>query len=208
MDLSFEMEKGLLKCKSFKIVFLILVTFFVSGCAPELQKSGFPLISFAHLKPISLDVARVEVENNYVSPETRPFIEHEFPASLAALAMNWASDRLNAVGSSDVLRVMVRRASVVEVPLSGSGGLEGMFRRDQSERYDAVIELKAEIRDEVGNSRVTVETKVSRSQTVAENISLIERDKIWFDMTEAMMSDLNAELEKQIRIYMKKWIRK
>ena len=83
-----------------------------------------------------------------------------------------------------------------------------MFRRDQSERYDAVIELKAEIHDEVGNSRVTVETKVSRSQTVAENISLIERDKIWFDMTEAMMSDLNAELEKQIRIYMKKWIRK
>ena len=83
-----------------------------------------------------------------------------------------------------------------------------MFRRDQSERYAAVIELEAEIRDEVGNSRVTVETKVSRSQTVAENISLIERDKIWFDMTEAMMSDLNAELEKQIRIHMKKWIRK
>ena len=194
--------------KSFKLAFLILVTFFVSGCAAELQKSGFPQISFAHLKPISLDVARVEVENNYVSPETRPFIEHEFPASLAALAMNWASDRLNAVGSSDVLRVMVRRASVVEVPLPRSGGLEGMFRRDQSERYDAVIELRAEIRDEAGNSRVTVETKVSRSQTVAENISLIERDKIWFDMTEAMMSDLNAELEKQIRIYMKKWIRK
>ena len=194
--------------KSFKLAFLILVTFFVSGCAAELQKSGFPQISFAHLKPISLDVARVEVENNYVSPETRPFIEHEFPASLAALAMNWASDRLNAVGSSDVLRVMVRRASVVEVPLPRSGGLEGMFRRDQSERYDAVIELMAEIRDEVGNSRVTIETKVSRSQTVAENISLIERDKIWFDMTEAMMSDLNAELEKQIRIYMKKWIRK
>ena len=194
--------------KSFKLAFLILVTFFVSGCAAELQKSGFPQISFAHLKPISLDVARVEVENNYVSPETRPFIEHEFPASLAALAMNWASDRLNAVGSSDVLRVMVRRASVVEVPLPRSGGLEGMFRRDQSERYDAVIELMAEIRDEVGNSRVTIETKVSRSQTVAENISLIERDKIWFDMTEAMMSDLNVELEKQIRIYMKKWIRK
>lgn len=83
-----------------------------------------------------------------------------------------------------------------------------MFRRDQSERYDAVIELRVEIRDEVGNSRVTVETKVSRSQTVPENITLIERDKIWFDMAEAMMSDLNAELEKQIRIYMKKWIRK
>lgn len=202
------MEKGPLKCKSFKLAFLILVTLFVPGCAAELQKSNFPVISFAHLEPISLDVARVEVENNYVSPETRPFIEHEFPASLAALAMNWASDRLNAVGSSDVLRVMVRRASVVEVPLPRSGGLEGMFRRDQSERYDAVIELMVEIRDEVGNSRVTVETKVSRSQTVAENISLIERDKIWFDMTEVMMSDLNAELEKQIRIYMKKWIRK
>jgi len=36
---------------------------------------------------------------------------------------------------------------------------------------------------------------------------LIEREKIWFEMTETMMSDLNTALEKQVRIHMKEWIR-
>ena len=201
------MKWGLLRCKSSKLAFLILVTFFVAGCAANLEESGFPQISFAHLQPISLDVARIEVENIYVSPATPPNVEHKFPASLAALAMNWALDRLNTSGSSKVVRLVVRQASVVEVPLQRSGGLKSIFTRDQSERYDGVIDISVEIRDEVGNSRATVETIVSRSQTVPENIPLNQREKVWFRMTEAMMSDLNAALEKQIRIHMKEWIR-
>ena len=64
-----------------------------------------------------------------------------------------------------------------------------------------------EIHEEVGKSRVTVETTVSRSQTVPENIPLVQREKVWFEMTEAIMSDLNAALEKQIRIHLKEWVR-
>ena len=69
------------------------------------------------------------------------------------------------------------------------------------------INILVEIRDEVGNSRVTVETTVSRSQTVPENIPRVQREKVWFEMTEAIMSDLNAALEKQIRIHLKEWVR-
>ncbi len=82
-----------------------------------------------------------------------------------------------------------------------------MFTRDQSERYDAVIDMMAEIRDAAGNVRVTVESTAKRSRSVSENISLIEREKVWFEMTESMMTDLNKALENQIRIHMKDWIR-
>ena len=186
---------------------ILAVVFLLTGCATEVQKPGFSQISFAHLQPISLNVARIEVENRYVSPATRPNVEHEFPVSPAAVASNWGRDRLRAVGQSGVARVVVRRASVVEVPLKRTTGVTGAFTRDQSERYDAIIDMMVELRDAAGNVRVTAESTAKRSRSVSENVSLIEREKIWFEMTETMMSDLNTALENQVRIHMKEWIR-
>jgi hypothetical protein len=186
---------------------ILPVVFLLTGCATEVQKPGFSQISFAHLQPISLNVARIEVENRYVSPATRPNVEHEFPVSPAAVASNWGRDRLRAVGQSGVARVVVRRASVVEVPLKRTTGVTGAFTRDQSERYDAIIDMMVELRDADGNVRVTAESTAKRSRSVSENVSLIEREKIWFEMTETMMSDLNTALENQVRIHMKEWIR-
>lgn len=183
------------------------VAVFLAGCANEVQRPGFPQISFAHLQPISLNVARIDVENRYVSPATRPNVEHEFPVSPAAAASNWGRDRLRAVGNSGTARVIVRRASVVEVPLKRSSGLKGAFTRDQSERYDAIIDMVVEVRDAQGNVRVTAESTAKRSRSVSENISLNEREKVWFSMTESMMADLNTALENQIRIHMKDWLR-
>ena len=186
---------------------LIAVVFLLAGCATEVQKPGFSQISFAHLQPISLNVARIEMENRYISPATRPNVEHEFPVSPAAVASNWGRDRLRAVGASGVARVIVRRASVVEVPLKRTTGVTGAFTRDQSERYEAVIDMMVELRDATGNVRVTVESTAKRSRSVSENISLNDREKIWFEMTESMMADLNTALENQVRIHMKEWIR-
>ena len=180
---------------------------FLAGCATEVQKPGFPQISFAHLQPISLNVARVEVENRYISPATRPNVEHEFPVSPAAAASNWGRDRLRAVGQTETAREIVRRASVVEVPLKRSSGVKGAFTRDQSERYDAIIDMVVELRDAQGNVRVTAESTAKRSRSVSENISLNEREKVWFSITEMMMADLNTALENQIRIHMKDWLR-
>lgn len=186
---------------------LIAVVFLLAGCATEVQKLGFSQISFAHLQPISLNVSRIEMENRYISPATRPNVEHEFPVSPAAVASNWGRDRLRAVGASGVARVIVRRASVVEVPLKRTTGVTGAFTRDQSERYEAVIDMMVELRDATGNVRVTVESTAKRSRSVSENISLNDREKIWFEMTESMMADLNTALENQVRIHMKEWIR-
>ncbi|MFT5486025.1 MAG: hypothetical protein ACI9JL_000333 [Paracoccaceae bacterium] len=189
------------------IASLFAAVFLLAGCATEVQKPGFSQISFAHLQPISLNVARIEVENRYVSPATRPNVEHEFPVSPAAVASNWGRDRLRAVGTSGVARVIVRRASVVEVPLKRTTGVTGAFTRDQSERYEAIINMRVEISDETGNARATAESTAKLSRSVSENISLNDREKVWFEMTEEMMGDLNTALENQIRIHMKEWIR-
>lgn len=179
----------------------------LTACETTVQKPAYPQISFAHLPKIPIDVARVEVENRYTPPAARPNVEHLFPVSPSASALNWGRDRLQPVGTSGVARVILRRASVVEVPLKRTTGVQGVFTTDQAERYDAVMDMAVEILDESGNVRATIESTAKRSRSVPENISLNDRDKVWFEMTENLMSDLNQSLETQLRQHMANYIR-
>tara|TARA_B100001123_G_scaffold403812_1_gene492629 strand:+ start:125 stop:724 length:600 start_codon:yes stop_codon:yes gene_type:complete len=191
-----------------KLAVLFLLSLSISGgCSTSVQQSAFPNISFAHLPPIGLNVARIEVENRYVTPATKPHIEHKLPISLAATASNWGRDRLRAQGKWGVVRVIIRRASFVEVPLKRSPGLKGVFTRDQSQRYDAVIDILIELRDVSGKVRVTAESVASRSRSVSEEISLTETEKIWFQMIEELMFDLNNSLVRQINRHMREWLK-
>ena len=67
--------------------------------------------------------------------------------------------------------------------------------------------MMVELRDPNGNVRVRAESTAKHSRSVSEHISLNDREKIWFELTETMMADLNTTLENQIRIHMKEWIR-
>ena len=179
----------------------------VAGCETTVQKPAYPQISFAHLPQIPLNIARVDIENRYVPPANKPNVEHLFPVSPAATALNWGRDRLKPVGASGVARVVLRRASVVEVPLKRTGGVTGVFTIDQAERYDGTMEMAVELLDDSGNVRATVESTAKLSRSVPENVTLNQRDKIWFEMTENMMGELNKSLEAQIREHMANWLR-
>jgi len=179
----------------------------LSACAVPLQTPKYPQLSYAHLPPLTLDVARVEVMSRYISPAHLPNVEHEFPVSPANAAMQWGRDRIKAGGVNGTARVVVERASVVEVPLKRTTGVRGAFTADQTERYDAILEIKVEVLGEDGKERASVSSTTRRSRSVGENITLNEREKVWFEMTEAMMNDLNASLEGQIREHMKPYLR-
>jgi hypothetical protein len=176
---------------------LIAALFGVAACEFQVARPKYAELSFTHLPPINLDVGRIETVKEYVSPAKPPNVEHLFPVRPSAAAERWGRDRLRAVGSQGVARVIVRQASVVEVPLQVKSGVRGMLTRDQSERYDAVLEIAVEI--DKGKGKSTVSASNRRTRTVPEGITLNEREKVWFEMTEAMMRDLNAALEDAIR---------
>ncbi len=185
----------------------ILIAGLLAGCAESADRPVYPQISFAHLPKIALDVARIEVANTYVSPATEPNVEHRFPVSPAASALNWGRDRLQPAGAGGVARVTLERASVVEVPLEKTKGVRGAFTNDQSERYNGVITMSVEILNAEGERQGIVRATAQRSQTVPEDISLNEREKIWFDMTEKLMATMNEALETQVRTHLKTWIK-
>lgn len=194
--------------RNFKKWFITFVLVgLLAACETTVTPKQFSDLRYTHLPTISLAVARIEVVNQYQSSTKKPHVEAEFPVLPAIVASNWLRDRLSAVGGSDVVRATVTKASVVEVPLKRSSGIRGAFTKDQSERYDATLALKIDILDFRGNFLGTVSSQAKRSQTVSEDLSLAERERIWFRMTEVMMNDLNKSLEKQIRQHFVRWLR-
>lgn len=172
----------------------------LAGCTkPAPPGAQFPDITFQQYPRISFAVGRIEIVREYAPPNNPPNVDHLFPVPPLQMAERWARDRLVAAGGPGELRYVIKRASVVETQLPRTTGIRGAFTTDQTQRYEAVVEVEVEIRNERGYRDGLVTARAERRQSVAEDISLADRERTWFTMTEALGRDLNQELERNIQ---------
>jgi hypothetical protein len=82
-----------------------------------------------------------------------------------------------------------------------------MFKTEQSDRYDLHIEVKLEVGNPLLASTGYVNASANRSQTVAEDMTLNEREAVWFQMTESAMRELDEKLEAAIKDKLKPFVR-
>ncbi|MEO5374859.1 MAG: hypothetical protein H7840_11355 [Alphaproteobacteria bacterium] len=186
---------------------VVVVAVLMVGCSsPPPPIQVLPDLRFTDKPPFSLDVARIEVVSAYKAPFKEPNIEHLMPVPPERAAMNWANDRLKAVGRANTARFIVRDASVVEKSLKVDEGVSGLFKKEQSERYEGRLEVVLEIRDEHG--RVVGEASASawRSRTVPEDITIAQREKMWYELTQALAGDMNTLLETNMRQYIARFL--
>jgi hypothetical protein len=183
-------------------VFIVLAFGLVlSSCATPPAQQNFPELSYRHLPPINLAVGAFDIESRYVPPLKDPHVEHRAPVPPYNAARQWGIDRIKALGGPDRARLQILDASIVEVPLAVTGGVRGMFTRDQAARYDGKIEMTLEILDPNGRRRAFVTGRANRSETVAEGAPIAERERVWLSMTEDMMRQLNQEMTQNIERY-------
>lgn len=173
----------------------------LTGCQTPPPHQRLPQLTYGHLGTLRLDVARVEIVDEYQEPLRPPNVDHLFSTPPEQAMRRWANDRLSATGTPGrFARFVIQDAKVIETQLPRTPGLAGHFTTDQTQRYDLTLSAAIEIREERGNFRDGYATaSASRSRTVREDITVNEREKIWFEMLETAMNDLNAELERQIR---------
>lgn len=176
-----------------------LATLALAACETAVPIQRFPEITFAHLPKIGLNAARIEVVSEFHPTLQTPHIEHLMPASPEKAMRRWAEDRLVAKGVTNVARFTITDASVTEMPLAVEGGLKGAFKKQQAARYEAQVAGTIEIVDDRGFRRAFASSRVSRSQTLGEEASLNDRDRLWFNLVDALMKDFNAEMEQDIR---------
>jgi hypothetical protein len=204
------MIKEMIMLKQFlpivKLFSFALVIFSLASCQATAPTLVFPELTFQHMKSLSLNVAKLETMSSYKPPMSAPNVDHLFHTSPAGALGRWAEDRLRAVGKNGFARFTIIEASVTETPLDMKKGIIGAFTKDQSERYDAVLEAKLEIFDDSDLSVGFARAKVTRSVTVREDSSVNQREQAWFHLTEELVRDIDAELQKNISMYLSRWL--
>jgi hypothetical protein len=179
------------------------------GCATPPPQNKFPELTYAHLGKIRLDVSQISVISEYKSPFAPPNIEQDMPVLPERAMRRWAADRLVATGTpGHTAQFVIQDAKVIDTKLPKTQGLKGVFTTDQSDRYDASFSARVVVRADPGNfGNAQATASATRAQTVAEGITVNARNKVWFDLVEATMNDLNAELERQIRDHLALYLR-
>jgi hypothetical protein len=179
-------------------VLVIAASVALAACQATPSQTPVRQISFVNSAPISFDVARIEVVRQYQPPQVPPNVDHLAPVPPSDAVQRWANDRLRAMGSSGTLKVVIKDASIVETRLPPTTGFRGAFTTDQAERYDGHISVDLVV--DVPSRRFQGYTgaAVTRTISVAENVSLQGRDDALFGMVERMMAELNTKLEEGV----------
>ncbi len=176
---------------------LLTIVLVLSACASAPVRV-LPEITFADSPRIGLDVARIEIVQRYQPTYSDPYVEHLFPREPASVIRRWAEDRLVARGASGTATLVIVNAAVTEEALARDPGLRGLVTIEQSERYQAEFAVRLEIAHPASRSSGTTNALARRSITVPENASLADRERIWFELTENTMRDLDAKFEQEV----------
>ena len=185
-------------------VFLAVALLAACETPPPVDK--LPELTHAHPGPFRFNAGAMQVVPGYIPPIEAPHVDHPLPSPPLEALRQWAGARLFVGGGKGLVRFTIANAAVTETALKVKKGLQGAFHKEQSERYDAIIEASLEMLDDRGFRLGFASARVSRSTTVREDATLNERRRVQFELIEALMKDFNAEIERNIRRYLGKWL--
>lgn len=168
---------------------------------------NFPELTFRHKTPIRLAVGSVEVINEFRMPFAAPNVEHKMPVAPGPAAERWAQDVLQADGGVDKLVMVITDASVTETPLQIKKGLKGAFTTDQTERYEARVAVRLEIRTPDNKRRAVAEAFATRSATISEDATLTDRETLWYGLTEKLLGEFDTAIRPQITAHLGEFLR-
>ncbi|MBK1667876.1 hypothetical protein CKO28_07490 [Rhodovibrio sodomensis] len=183
---------------------LVLALPLLAACTTPPQEPKFADITFAHRPDIEMDVGDIVVKQDYDAPMAAPNVDHLFPIQPARALMSWGQDRLVAMGDDGVATYTVTDASAVAEDLETDDSLSDYFTTEQAERYTLkmAVRLSVDHPDGTGSIRVTGQ----RATTVPEGASVFERERIWYQMTEKLMADMDEELEVTLREELSRYV--
>ena len=180
------------------ILCLLMLFGFLTACSSSSTPPAQAELSFKNLPPIAMAVSDFQIVNEYKSPMAAPNVEHLFAVTPAKAVEIWAKDRLVAKGGQFLARIVIRDASVKDTELPVKKGWRGWFTTEESNRYDGSLSVMMEIVRPDGYVEAYVSAKSNQSRTILEDASAADKERAWFDLTSAMASDINTELQKQI----------
>lgn len=181
-----------------KFLPLILLGAFLAACSSNPAPMAPLELSFKDQPVINLAVDDIKVVQDYKAPMQAPNVDHLLTSNPVKAVDTWVKDRLRATGGPLTARVIIRDASITDTALPMKSGWRGWFVTEESNRYDGKMDVMIEIARPDGYVEAYVSAKSTQSRTVLEKASAAEKERVWFEISQAMANDVGKELEKQI----------
>jgi hypothetical protein len=179
---------------------LALLGLLLTACNTPPDRQVFPDITFEHLAPFKLDVAQIEIVQAD-RPDPANDIGDQFPEAPIKVVKQWAQDRLQAVGSRGQAIYTIQVVKAIDTPLPRSQGFSAVTHKDQSDRYDLTITVNLEVNN-MSQKSAAITAQASRSQTVAEDMTLNEREGVLFKLLDDTMKDFNGRMDTLVPQYL------
>jgi hypothetical protein len=148
------------------------------GSAPPLT---FQPLTYDYLTKIRLDVASVEIEDNWHPAPGAQHVEYLSPEQPIVALRQMAQDRLFAAGNSGRARFLIEDASIIQGPT----------------QYEGNFAVRLELTANDGTPRGSVEARVVGTHNITDDDPNDVRADL-YDLTKRLMSSMNVELEFQI----------
>jgi hypothetical protein len=163
----------------------LLLPLLLAACSGDdlAQRTEFPALHYDYLTPLRLNVATVDVPD---APPPGP-LDAVNPAPPGQTLRRMALDRIGAGGATGRAVFVVDQASITQA----GDGLSG------------VMAVHLDVLRPDGGRAAYAEARVTRQATLPRRAEL---PAALYDMTRAMMDDMNVELEFQARRSLHDWL--
>ncbi len=208
--LAFPMLNGGVGLQYYKVVRLavagLLVSFLYACTNVPVLEPDFTL-NFQYDEPYLIDVAALEIVDQYKSPFSDPYVEHLSPITPAQAVREWVGVRFRPVGAEGRLRVTVTNASIVGKSLDTDKDFKALFISEQGAELTGTLSVTIEVLTAQEVSLAHVLAYSAASKTLAEDASLMDRDYAMFSVTKSLVKAFDVEVSRQIDQYLQLFLR-
>jgi hypothetical protein len=165
--------------------FALLLPLVLAACGGD-EEQVFDPLRYNYLPPIQLNVASIAVEQRFIPSGVDPDVSSQDPVPPIEALKAMANDRLQAFGTANKAIFGILDASLMR----------------QNDVVTGSLAVSLTILDDKGTQLGFAEARVQTRHT--GRIGDIK--PVLYDMTKAMMSDMNVEFEYQIRRNLKDFL--
>jgi hypothetical protein len=183
-----------------KLPILLVSLAFLAACSSEPAPLAPLQLDYGSLGKIYLNTKDMRVINRAASaPHKPPYVGYQFRPSLDDAVNRWALDRLQAAGNTGHATVIIKEASVKELPLPALTGVETWFTREQASKYIGRIEADVTAQSPVNNASGYASAHATFAITLPENPTEAEKNIAYRQLLDGLMQDLNQKMEAALR---------
>jgi hypothetical protein len=172
---------------------LLLLVAALAGCATY-DSFDPPPLDYSDRTPVRFAVDSVAVQSAYTPPGQAPNVEHTLILSPEEALRRLLEQRLQASGGAGRLQAVIVDASVEDETLETETGVRGWLTTQPAARLTSRVKVRVDRLDDGGMVTRSVTTAATRSRSVPEGATFVERQRIAYELVRELVDDLDAAL--------------